>query len=109
MVQVVSWNFAFAILSLLLNFGLGLAIAVLFNDPNFPLKKIIRSLLIIPYTVPALITILIWRGMLNPQLGVISRTMESLFGWSPEWFTNQWWAKIAILQWCASIHFKGYL
>jgi ABC-type sugar transport system permease subunit len=97
MVQVVSWNFAFAILSLLLNFGLGLAIAVLFNDPNFPLKKIIRSLLIIPYTVPALITILIWRGMLNPQLGVISRTMESLFGWSPEWFTNQWWAKIAIL------------
>jgi ABC-type sugar transport system permease subunit len=97
MVQLVTWNFAFAILSLLFNFGLGLAIAVLFNDPKFPLKKIIRSLLIIPYTVPALITILIWRGMLNPSLGVISRTMENLIGWSPAWFTDQWWAKIAIL------------
>ena len=39
--------------------SLGLAIAILFNDWNFPFKKLIRSLLIIPYTVPALITILI--------------------------------------------------
>jgi ABC-type sugar transport system permease subunit len=97
MVQLVSWNFGFAFFSLLLNFSLGLAIAILFNDPHFPLKKLIRSLLIIPYTVPALITILVWRGMMNPELGVISRTMESLFGWSPPWFTDQWWAKIAIL------------
>jgi arabinogalactan oligomer / maltooligosaccharide transport system permease protein len=97
LVRVTTWNFAFAFFSLLLNFSLGLAIAVLFNDPNFPLKKLIRSLLIIPYTVPALITILIWRGMLNPDLGVISRTMNNLFGWSPPWFTDQWWAKIAIL------------
>jgi arabinogalactan oligomer / maltooligosaccharide transport system permease protein len=97
MVQLVTWNFAFAFFSLLLNFFMGLAIAILFNDPTFPFKKIIRSLLIIPYTVPALITILIWRGMLNPQLGVISRLLETLLGWSPPWFTDQWWAKIAIL------------
>ena len=69
----------------------------LFNDPDFPLKKLIRSLLLIPYTVPALITILIWRGMLNPELGVIDRVLEGLFGWAPPWFTNEWWAKAAIL------------
>lgn len=97
MVELVTWNFAFAFFSLLINFALGLAIAVLFNDPKFPLKKTIRSLLIIPYTVPALITILIWRGMLNPQLGIISRTLENIFGWSPAWFSDQWWAKFAIL------------
>lgn len=97
LVRILTWNFSFAFLSLLLNFGLGLAIAILFNDPNFPLKKLIRSLLIIPYTVPALITILIWRGMLNPDLGVISHMLRSLFGWSPPWFTDEWWAKIAIL------------
>jgi len=97
LVRVVAWNFGFAFFSLLLNFSLGLAIAVLFNDPSFPVKKLIRSLLLIPYTVPALITIVIWRGMLNPDLGVISRTLNSLFGWSPPWFTDEWWAKIAIL------------
>jgi len=97
LVRIVAWNFGFAFFSLLLNFSLGLAIAVMFNDRSFPFKKLIRSLLIIPYTVPALITILIWRGMMNPDLGVISRIMNNLFGWSPPWFTDEWWAKIAIL------------
>lgn len=97
MVRIVTWNFAFAILSLFFNFSLGLAIAIMFNEPKFPLKKLIRSLLIIPYTVPALITILIWRGMLNPELGVIDRFLEGLFGWAPPWFTDQFWAKVAIL------------
>jgi len=97
LVRIITWNFAFAFLSLLLNFSLGLVIAIMFNDAHFPFKKLIRSLLIIPYTVPALLTILIWRGMLNPELGVIDRTLESLFGWAPPWFTDQWWAKVAIL------------
>lgn len=97
LVRIITWNFAFAFLSLLLNFSLGLAIAIMFNDANFPFKKLIRSLLIIPYTVPALLTILIWRGMLNPELGVIDRTLEGIFGWAPPWFTDQWWAKVAIL------------
>lgn len=97
LLRILAWNFGFAFFSLLLNFSLGLAIAVLFNDPGFPLKKLIRSLLIIPYTVPALITILIWRGMLNPELGVIDRFLEGLFGWAPPWFTDATWAKVAIL------------
>jgi len=97
LVEVTTWNFAFAILSLLLNFSLGLAIAILYNDRYFPYKKLIRTLLIIPYTVPALITILIWRGMLNPEIGVVNRILDSSIGLSPEWYTNQWWAKFAIL------------
>jgi ABC-type sugar transport system permease subunit len=97
LIRIIGWNFGFAFFSLLLNFSLGLAIAVLFNDPRFPLKKLIRSLLILPYTVPALITILIWRGMLNPELGVIDRILEGAFGWAPPWFTDPGWAKVAIL------------
>lgn len=97
LVRIIAWNFGFAFFSLLLNFSLGLAIAILFGDPSFPFKKLVRSLLIIPYTVPALITILIWRGMLNPELGIFDRILEGLFGWAPPWFTNEWWAKIAIL------------
>jgi ABC-type sugar transport system permease subunit len=97
LVRIIAWNFGFALFSLLLNFSLGLVIAIMFDDPYFPFKKLIRSLLIIPYTVPALLTILVWRGMLNPELGVIDRTLEGLLGWAPPWFTNQWWAKIAIL------------
>jgi ABC-type sugar transport system permease subunit len=97
LVRIILWNFGFAFFSLLLNFSLGLAIAILFNDPDFPLKKLIRSFLLIPYTIPALITIVIWRAMLNSEIGVIDRILESLFNWAPPWFTDQWWAKAAIL------------
>ena len=97
LVRIIIWNFSFAFLSLFLNFSLGLAIAIMFNDSHFPFKKLIRTLLILPYTIPALLTILVWRGMLNPELGVITNGMKSAFGWSPPWFTNQWWAKAAIL------------
>ena len=97
LIRIIGWNFGFAFFSLLLNFSLGLAIAIMFNHPKFPLKKLIRSLLILPYTVPALITILIWRGMLNPELGVIDRILEGWFGWAPPWFTDAGWAKVAIL------------
>ena len=97
LVRIILWNFGFALFGVLFNFSLGLAIAIMFNDKFFPFKKLIRSLLIIPYTIPALITILIWRGMLNPELGVFDRMFEGLFGWAPPWFTDQWWAKVAIL------------
>lgn len=97
LIRITSWNFGFAFFSVILNFALGLAIAIMFNDPKFPFKKVIRSFLLVPYTIPALITIVLWRGMMNPEIGVISRALESWIGWAPPWFTDEWWAKIAIL------------
>lgn len=97
LVRITIWNFVFAFLSVAMTFALGLAIAILYNDETFAGRKLIRTLLIIPYTIPSLITILIWRGMLNPQLGVINRMLEDLFGWAPPWFTDQWWAKVGVL------------
>ena len=69
LVRIMIWNFIFPLISVLSTFSLGLAIAIMFNDKKFPFKKIIRSLLLIPYTIPSLITILIWRGMMNPEFG----------------------------------------
>ncbi len=97
LVQILTWNFIFPTISVLSTFSLGLAIAVMFNEPDFPFKKIIRSLLLVPYTIPGLITILIWRGMLNPEFGVINRMLESIFGVSPPWTTVPIWAQTAVL------------
>ncbi len=95
--RILVWNFIFPILSVLSTFALGLAIAIMFNEKNFPLKRTIRSFLLIPYTIPGLITIIIWRGMMNPELGVINRTLQNLFSVSIPWFTDANWAKVAIL------------
>lgn len=97
LVRIIIWNFAFAFLTVLLTFGLGLAVALLFNDPQLPGRKIIFTLLLVPYTIPSLISIMVWRGLLNPELGIINKSLEALIGWAPPWFTDQWWAKVAIL------------
>jgi ABC-type sugar transport system permease subunit len=95
--QIIVWNFVFPTVSVLSTFSLGLAIAIMFNERDFPLKKLIRSLLLIPYTIPSLITILIWRGILNPEFGIVNRYLESAFGWAPPWTVEPIWAQIAVL------------
>ncbi|KAF0108553.1 MAG: maltose/maltodextrin transport system permease protein [Anaerolineaceae bacterium] len=97
LVTILIWNFIFPAVSVLSTFALGLAIAIMYNDKDFPFKKVIRTLLLIPYTIPSVITILIWRGMFSPEFGIINRMIEPLFGWAPPWTTEAFWARAAIL------------
>jgi arabinogalactan oligomer / maltooligosaccharide transport system permease protein len=92
---IVIWNFVYAILSVVFSFTLGLFIAVLFND--LPGKKIIRTLLIIPYPIPALVSILIWRNLLNPEFGALVKLQEALFGAAPRWLTDPTATRAAII------------
>ncbi|MFN8371357.1 MAG: ABC transporter permease subunit [Anaerolineae bacterium] len=93
--EIVTWNFAYAIFSVLFSFSLGLFIAVLFDD--LPGKRIIRTLLIIPYPIPALVSILIWRNLLNPDFGALVQLQEALTGSAPNWLTDYAWTRIAII------------
>jgi ABC-type sugar transport system permease subunit len=97
LVRIMTWNFIFPTLSVLSTFALGLAIAIMFNDKDFPFKKLIRSLLLIPYTIPGLISIIMWRGMLNSEFGVINRFLENFVAEAPRWTTEPFWAQTAIL------------
>jgi arabinogalactan oligomer / maltooligosaccharide transport system permease protein len=95
LVRVTIWNFVFAFLTVITTFFLGLFTALLFSDLWG--KKVIFSLLIIPYTIPSLVTILVWRGMLNPQVGVINSILNNIFGIAPDWFNDPNWARAGIL------------
>jgi ABC-type sugar transport system permease subunit len=97
LVRIMVWNFLFPAISVVSTFALGLAIAILYNEKNFPAKKLIRTLLLIPYTIPSVITIIIWRGMMNSQFGIVNRILISIIGWAPRWTTEPIWAQIAIL------------
>lgn len=92
---IITWNFAYALLSVLCSFALGLLIAMLFD--NLPGRNIIRTLLIVPYPIPALVSILIWRNLLDPDFGALVSLQESLFGWAPNWRTNPTATRAAII------------
>ncbi len=96
-IEIFIWTIVFALVSVTSTFALGLFLALIYNDPTFRFRKLIRTLLIIPYAVPGVIGILIWRGMLNQHFGVIASNMIKLIGWSPGWFTDPIWSKVGIL------------
>ncbi len=93
--NIVVWNFTYAALSVFFSFALGLFIAVLFD--RLPGKNIIRALLIIPYPIPALVSILIWRNLLNPDIGALVALQKSLFGTAPNWLGDPFWTRTAII------------
>lgn len=95
LISMVSWNLAFAFLSVFISFVVGLVVTLMFED--LPGKRLIRALLIIPWPIPALVSILIWRSMLHPDLGFIAPVLESLFGSSPAWFQNAFWTRFALV------------
>jgi ABC-type sugar transport system permease subunit len=97
LVRVFIWTFVFAFLSVVTTFAVGLFMAIILNDARMPAKKLIRSLLIIPYAIPGVIAIVVWRGMLNENLGIVTQTIAETFGVHIPWFSNGTWAKIAIL------------
>ncbi|RRD46391.1 ABC transporter permease subunit [Tessaracoccus sp. OH4464_COT-324] len=89
------WTFAFAILSVLTTFALGLLIAVVFNDPRVKGRVVYRALFILPYAFPGFLAALVWRGMLNRQFGFVNETL--LGGAAVNWLGDPFLAKVSIL------------
>jgi ABC-type sugar transport system permease subunit len=95
LLMMLLWNISFAFMSVFLSFAVGLIVTLLFDD--LPGKRIIRALLIIPWPIPVLISILIWRSMLTPDVGFVEPMLESIFGSSPAWFQNAGWTRLALI------------
>ncbi|MBS3967547.1 MAG: ABC transporter permease subunit [Truepera sp.] len=72
---VFAWNITFASVTVALNIAVGVLLAVLLNDPRLRFRNLYRTLLIIPWALPAIITIQMWQGLLNSNFGAINRVL----------------------------------
>lgn len=97
MLGIFIWTVIFAAGSVGLTFALGLVLASILQWEHLRFKAIYRVLLILPYAVPAFISILVFRGLFNQNFGEINLILETLFGVRPEWFTNGFLARTMIL------------
>lgn len=95
LMRIFSWSVTFAVLSVLISFAVGLVATLMFDDLQG--KRIIRALLIIPWPIPVLVSVLIWRSMLHPDMGFVAPILVSLFGSSPAWFQNAFWTRFALV------------
>ena len=92
LIKVFIWTISFAFLTVLTQFALGLLIAVVMNRKLFG-RRIYRSIIILPYAMPSIMSILIWGGMFDTEFGAINH----LFGTHIHWFQNPLFARAAVI------------
>ncbi len=99
--QIFVWTFTWAGLSVVFCFTIGLALAMVLNDRKLKGTKIYRTLLIIPWAIPAFISVLVWRnGMFNETYGILNRFLfQGLLGFENpiRWLSDPFWAKVSVL------------
>ena len=89
--RVFAWTLSFAFLTVFLSFALGLFLAITLQK-RIRFQRLYRIVLVIPYAIPAFLTILVWGGLLNDQFGVINGVLHT----SIPWLFDPWWARVSI-------------
>lgn len=95
LLMVTAWTFAFAAITVLVTFAMGLGLALLFNDDRMKFKRFYRIVMILPYAFPAFLSALIWTSMFNTKEGFINNVI--LGGLQVPWLQDPFWAKVAVL------------
>ena len=95
--KVFGWNLTFALLSVVLPFAVGLLLANALQDDRMRGKPLYRSLLILPYAIPGFISIIIWRGLLNDQIGPVNNMLNAIGISDVPFLLNPLWAKISMI------------
>ncbi len=72
------WTFQWALIGTLTCYFGGMFIALALNDKEIKLKGFFRTIFILPYAVPAMISLFIWAILLNGQFGPITRGLREL-------------------------------
>ena len=76
---VTKWTFQFALLTVFFSFFVGLLLSLVLNKEKLKFQRVYRSLFILPYAIPAFVSVLVWKGLLNPDFGVINSWLGPLY------------------------------
>ena len=82
--------------SILGQFTIGLALAVFFKN-RFPLSGVLRSLLLLPWLLPMIVSSAIWKWMLDQDSGVINEVLGVVGVGHVPWLTSPNVALVAVV------------
>lgn len=91
------WNVVFAAFTVLSTALVGLLLGVLLNNRELKLRNLYRTLLIISWALPGVISIQMWVALLNKQFGAINRLLGLLGIYPIPWLLDPLWAKVSVL------------
>ncbi|MBP2001568.1 arabinogalactan oligomer/maltooligosaccharide transport system permease protein [Paenibacillus shirakamiensis] len=94
---VLTWTIVWAILSTVTTYFGGMLVALLINQKGIKFKGLWRTLLIVPYAIPQLISLLVMRNLFNGQFGPINQYLGYFGLGSLPWLTDPTWARVTVI------------
>ncbi|MBO6175949.1 MAG: sugar ABC transporter permease [Treponema sp.] len=76
--RIAVWTLVWAVLSTFTCYFGGLIVAIQLQESGIRFSPVFRFIFILPYAVPSVITMLVWKNMLNGTFGTINRTLWAL-------------------------------
>lgn len=95
--KVLIWTLAWAGLSVVFSLAIGLFLAIPLNRPDLKGAKLYRTLFIVPWAIPAFISVLMWQGLLNSDQGAINILIHQMGMPKIPWLDHPSWAKLSVL------------
>lgn len=97
-ISVLSWTLTWTFVATTIQIALAMFLAIITNDPRVKFKRLIRTILILPWAVPGFVSIIIFSALFNDNFGPINTTIiQPLFGTSIPWMSSVMWTRIAII------------
>jgi arabinogalactan oligomer/maltooligosaccharide transport system permease protein len=76
--RILVFNMVWTVTNVVLHVTIGIIVALALNIDGLPGKRIYRSLFVIPWALPALISGMIWRNMWHEQFGGVNLLLQRL-------------------------------
>ncbi|WP_456286430.1 sugar ABC transporter permease [Microbacterium sp. JZ70] len=108
--RVFIWTTIWAILAVGTCYIGGMILAVVLHESNLRIKPIFQAIFILPYAIPAVVSLLVWRNMLNGAFGAVNKTLMDLglIDTAIPWLTEPSFARFTVVMinlWCGFPYF----
>jgi arabinogalactan oligomer/maltooligosaccharide transport system permease protein len=97
LVGVLTWTLIWAVIATITTYFGGMLVALLIEQPRVKFKKFWRTILIIPFAIPNLVSLLVMRNLFNGQFGPINQYLKLLGLSGLPWLTDPFWAKVTVV------------
>ncbi len=93
------WTIIWAIFATFTCFFVGFFYAFVLQDKRVVIPKFFRTIYIMPYAIPTMLSLFVWANLLNGTIGPINRTLQllGLIEQPIPWLSNPWVAKGSLI------------
>jgi ABC-type sugar transport system permease subunit len=98
-VRVAVWTIVWAVFSTFSCFFAGFFFAVVLQDRRIVLPKLYRTIFILPYAIPQMLSLFVWANLLNGTFGPINRTLMhfDVIAKAIPWLSDPLMAKVSLI------------